>query len=333
MKIRKSLFLFIGQLMLMGVSFTVPVQDVPGDLEYFKANSIPVEDIRREGPTVVAVLRYDADLRVAMARLEDHQEAIFRKLASDFPDSRVIRIDCSVNAEPVCRLEMETSTVEAALKGDISGEEMMAQLRAEALVNFKERFASLEAAEEKKLAELPSGERSAEQAALEAAEKTAPETAEPDRPAAETTPPPSSGGGSASPTRQGPGHLLIFIILFGSGSLLLAILILLLSGKMREASSLKIEAGLEVLHSDGRAEVFHIRKPRVTIGRDKGNSLVIADPEVSARHAEMAISQEGFFLRDKESANGTFVNGERIVKRMIYQGDEVRLGSTRLRLR
>jgi hypothetical protein len=332
MKIRGSLFLVIGQLVLLSLSFAASVHDVPGALEYFKINSIPVEDIRTEGQTVIAVLRYEVDLRVAMARLEDHQGAIFKRLASDFPDSKMLRINCSVNGEPVCQLEMDTPVAVAALSGVISAEEMEARLRAESFVNFKERFSSLEAAQEKKLAELPRGERSGEQVALETAKKTAPETAEQDRSVAGATPLPSSGGGSASSPRQGPG-LLVFIILFGSGSLFLAVLILLFRGKKRESSGLKIDAGLAVLYPDGRAEKFQIRRPRVTIGRDKGNSLVIADPEVSTRHAEIIISQEGFLLRDNDSANGTFVNGARIVRTMIYQGDEVRVGSTKLHLR
>jgi hypothetical protein len=273
------------------------------------------------------------DLRVAMARLEDHQGVIFKRLASDFPDSRIIRVRCSVNGEPVCQLEMDTSAVADALKGVISDEEMEARLRAESFVNFKERFSSLEAAQEKKLAELSRGERSDEPVALETAEKTASETAGPDRPVAETPPLPSSGGGSAPSPRQGTGRLLVFIILFGSGSLFLAVLFLLLRGKKRESSGLKVDAGLEILHSDGHTDRFQIRGPRVSIGRGKGNSLGIDDPEVSAQHAEIVISEEGFLLRDTDSANGTFVNGERIVRTMIYQDDEIRVGSTRIHLR
>ncbi len=65
---------------------------------------------------------------------------------------------------------------------------------------------------------------------------------------------------------------------------------------------------------------------RLTIGRDDGNDIVIPDRRVSRRHAEIVRVGSEFVLRDCESKNGTFVNGERVVQeRRLHDGDEIQV--------
>jgi hypothetical protein len=53
------------------------------------------------------------------------------------------------------------------------------------------------------------------------------------------------------------------------------------------------------------------------------------DSEISRRHARVYRSDGGFLVEDQESANGTFVNGERIEgPRPLRSGDELRIGAT-----
>jgi pSer/pThr/pTyr-binding forkhead associated (FHA) protein len=72
----------------------------------------------------------------------------------------------------------------------------------------------------------------------------------------------------------------------------------------------------------------------VTVGRGEGNTIVLTqDRQVSRNHAR--ISAEGDFLRleDLGSANGTFLNGERVQQpETITAGDEVKIGGTALRV-
>ena len=64
------------------------------------------------------------------------------------------------------------------------------------------------------------------------------------------------------------------------------------------------------------------------IGRSS-ESLPLTDPTVSRRHAELTPDDDKWFLRDLDSANGTFLNGRRLVDRVaLRQGDEVGCGST-----
>ena len=49
-----------------------------------------------------------------------------------------------------------------------------------------------------------------------------------------------------------------------------------------------------------------------TVGRNSDNSLCVSNPTVSGRHAELDCVHHVLFVRDLNSTNGTFVNGERI---------------------
>ncbi len=54
------------------------------------------------------------------------------------------------------------------------------------------------------------------------------------------------------------------------------------------------------------------------------------DEYVSSRHAEILVERTGVRVRDLQSRNGTFVNGERIRESMLADGDRVRFGTTEL---
>ncbi len=69
------------------------------------------------------------------------------------------------------------------------------------------------------------------------------------------------------------------------------------------------------------------------IGRHAPADVVIANQEVSGRHAEIrALGGDQFQLTDLGSTNGTFVNGQRIQSCTIRLSDEVRLGAVQVDL-
>ena len=70
----------------------------------------------------------------------------------------------------------------------------------------------------------------------------------------------------------------------------------------------------------------------VVIGRSSGCHLVLGDDTVSRRHAELRLEGGRWLLRDLGSANGTLVNGRRVVEAEVRPGDVVHLGGARLRL-
>jgi FHA domain len=64
------------------------------------------------------------------------------------------------------------------------------------------------------------------------------------------------------------------------------------------------------------------------VGRDPGNDLVLRDPKVSRRHAEIVFEKGFFVVHDLESANGTFINGKRIRVAPLANGAEIKLGNS-----
>jgi ABC transport system ATP-binding/permease protein len=74
-------------------------------------------------------------------------------------------------------------------------------------------------------------------------------------------------------------------------------------------------------------------KPRQTIGRATDNDIVLSDPSVSRHHAELLFDPStGYQLRDLQSHNGTFVNGQRITTTHLDGDGRVSIGRYRLRL-
>ena len=61
-----------------------------------------------------------------------------------------------------------------------------------------------------------------------------------------------------------------------------------------------------------------------TVGRKKGNDLVIRDLHVSSQHAKLVVRKDGVFeIADLNSSGGTFVNGERIERCALENGDKI----------
>jgi pSer/pThr/pTyr-binding forkhead associated (FHA) protein len=78
-------------------------------------------------------------------------------------------------------------------------------------------------------------------------------------------------------------------------------------------------------------ERFPLGEETLTIGRTPECTIVVGDPNVSRRHAEVRPSGDGFVIVDLGSTNGTKVNGVTITERRLEDGDELALGNTRLR--
>jgi len=64
-----------------------------------------------------------------------------------------------------------------------------------------------------------------------------------------------------------------------------------------------------------------------TVGRKMDKDLVIADPRVSRDHA-LIVSENGqFFVVDQGSKHGTFINGERVERKLLERNDRVEFGA------
>ena len=66
---------------------------------------------------------------------------------------------------------------------------------------------------------------------------------------------------------------------------------------------------------------------KLTIGRHPSNDVTLRDSWVSRQHATLEVTEDGVYIADHGSANGTFVNGKRVADRLlILNSDELRIG-------
>jgi pSer/pThr/pTyr-binding forkhead associated (FHA) protein len=72
---------------------------------------------------------------------------------------------------------------------------------------------------------------------------------------------------------------------------------------------------------------------RTLIGRGTDADVRIDDRRASRRHASIFYTGTEFRIRDEGSANGTLLNGSKVVEYAIRDGDELLVGDTTLRFR
>lgn len=69
--------------------------------------------------------------------------------------------------------------------------------------------------------------------------------------------------------------------------------------------------------------IFVLARGELTIGRNPDNDIVIDNVGVSRRHAVIRLSGDRATIEDLGSANGTFVNGQKIARHELTDGDEI----------
>jgi pSer/pThr/pTyr-binding forkhead associated (FHA) protein len=87
------------------------------------------------------------------------------------------------------------------------------------------------------------------------------------------------------------------------------------------------------LHLHERNEDIPLDRPEITIGRSPNCQIVIDDTLVSRKHARIIVTSEEAVVEDLNSANGVYVNGERILgSRQLAPGDRILIGREILQL-
>jgi pSer/pThr/pTyr-binding forkhead associated (FHA) protein len=89
---------------------------------------------------------------------------------------------------------------------------------------------------------------------------------------------------------------------------------------------------LVVLSEGYTGRTYELKVERTTVGRVEDNAFQIADPSVSSHHCEVLLHGEEILIRDLNSTNGSYINGEKIAESILKQGQILRLGMIELRL-
>ena len=91
-------------------------------------------------------------------------------------------------------------------------------------------------------------------------------------------------------------------------------------------------AKLVILNQGMTGRTFELSGERTTVGRVEDNSFQIADPSVSSHHAEILLRGADIVIKDLNSTNGTFINGDKISEIVLQPGQVLRFGQVELKI-
>ncbi|NLJ99046.1 MAG: FHA domain-containing protein [Tissierellia bacterium] len=76
-----------------------------------------------------------------------------------------------------------------------------------------------------------------------------------------------------------------------------------------------------------KIQEYYTLKDITNLGRANNNEIIIKDPYVSKNHLKLVKDEGNYYLEDLNSANGTYVNGDRIMDVVkLKNGDRIRVG-------
>ena len=82
-----------------------------------------------------------------------------------------------------------------------------------------------------------------------------------------------------------------------------------------------------------RDDVYELTRPRMYVGRGAEASLRLADATASRLHGILSLEDGEAFVEDASSTNGVFVNGKRVQRAVLKDGDTVTFGTARYQYR
>ncbi len=75
----------------------------------------------------------------------------------------------------------------------------------------------------------------------------------------------------------------------------------------------------------GVQKAFPVAAPTTTLGRQPDCDLQIPLGKISRQHCQIQMNEDRLFVKDMKSANGTFVNGKKVVQAQLKPGDIISL--------
>ena len=91
-------------------------------------------------------------------------------------------------------------------------------------------------------------------------------------------------------------------------------------------------AKLVVLSEGFTGRTCELKGERTTVGRLEDNQFQIPEPSVSSHHCEIILRGNDIVIKDLDSTNGSFIDGDKITEAVLKPGQILRLGQIELRL-
>jgi len=91
------------------------------------------------------------------------------------------------------------------------------------------------------------------------------------------------------------------------------------------------EWSAELIRIDGERPVTHVLTRRTRIGRASGCELQIDSSSVSRHHALVVVGPREAIIEDLNSTNGVLVNGRKVTREALSDGDAITIGETQFR--
>lgn len=91
---------------------------------------------------------------------------------------------------------------------------------------------------------------------------------------------------------------------------------------------LAITPRLVVVDGPSSGQTFYLDEPAISIGRLGSNDICLEDPFVSRHHCVIRNEDDECLIEDLNSANGTYVNGERVNKGLLKEGCLIQIGAS-----
>ena len=92
---------------------------------------------------------------------------------------------------------------------------------------------------------------------------------------------------------------------------------------------------LKPLQVTGFPDPIELEDGKLSFGRGESNHVRLAAdvfPSVSQNHARIEVAEDGLWVEDLGSRNGTLVNGEKAQRALLSAGDELRMGRLVLKI-
>jgi len=87
-----------------------------------------------------------------------------------------------------------------------------------------------------------------------------------------------------------------------------------------------MQATLHLVKGNPKGKQVEVPEGTLTVGRAEDRDLIIASTRVSRQHCDIVNDAGGLSVRDHDSGNGTFINGQKVKEQSLEAGDQLTIG-------